>query len=305
MNKKWSILAIVTLVALLSLMLGVGVATEIRAQGDDSGVIYACVHNKSGKVRIVDPDESCKKHWTAIRLAAITEVGNATVPGDLQVQGGILRIGNSIVIDGTAGEDTIIADPGDTISFVDDNLATTGKVRVGEFVGDPPEKLLVVQPAGIDEPAIEGVQEGNGSAVVGRCVANNCWSPAIHGINSGGGVGVTGSSDGPDPSVEGFNHGDGMGVRGISQYGVGVRAVSTDGDNVLEAWAGDIQADPPGVELLFAVERVGYIRFPTISGGPPPDSDCDSLDEAGRMVVRTDGTTNLYVCTSTDGWVGK
>ena len=51
-----------------------------------------------------------------------------------------------------------------------------------------------------------------------------------------------------------------------------------------------------------------YIQFPTISGTTPPAADCDNFAEAGRVVVRTDGTTNLYVCTWTSGtgvWVGK
>lgn len=47
-----------------------------------------------------------------------------------------------------------------------------------------------------------------------------------------------------------------------------------------------------------------YIQFPTISGGPPSATDCDSMVEAGRIVVRTDGPPDLYVCTGTN-WVGK
>jgi hypothetical protein len=47
-----------------------------------------------------------------------------------------------------------------------------------------------------------------------------------------------------------------------------------------------------------------YIQFPTISGSAPPAADCDESSEYGRVVVRTDGTTNLYVCTAS-GWVGK
>ncbi len=49
----------------------------------------------------------------------------------------------------------------------------------------------------------------------------------------------------------------------------------------------------------------GYIQFPTIFGDTPPSTDCDETSEAGRIVVRTDGTTNLYICTGTTGWVGK
>ncbi|MGD1995585.1 MAG: beta-propeller fold lactonase family protein [Anaerolineae bacterium] len=48
-----------------------------------------------------------------------------------------------------------------------------------------------------------------------------------------------------------------------------------------------------------------YIQFPTITGSAPPAADCDEASEAGRIVVRTDGTTNLYICTGATGWVGK
>jgi len=49
----------------------------------------------------------------------------------------------------------------------------------------------------------------------------------------------------------------------------------------------------------------GYIVFPTISGSEPPSTDCDGAGEAGRAVVRTDGTTNLYLCRGATGWIGK
>jgi hypothetical protein len=48
-----------------------------------------------------------------------------------------------------------------------------------------------------------------------------------------------------------------------------------------------------------------YIQLPTITGMAPPGADCDETSEAGRMVVRTDGTINLYICTGIGGWVGK
>jgi hypothetical protein len=48
-----------------------------------------------------------------------------------------------------------------------------------------------------------------------------------------------------------------------------------------------------------------YIQFPTIDGAAPPSADCDEASEAGRIVVRTDGSTNLYICTGLSGWVGK
>jgi hypothetical protein len=36
-----------------------------------------------------------------------------------------------------------------------------------------------------------------------------------------------------------------------------------------------------------------------------PPADCNEAAEAGRMVVRTDGPVNLYICTGAAGWVGK
>ena len=49
----------------------------------------------------------------------------------------------------------------------------------------------------------------------------------------------------------------------------------------------------------------GYINFPTVSGAEPPSTDCDDAGEAGRAIVRTDGTTNLYICRGATGWIGK
>lgn len=48
-----------------------------------------------------------------------------------------------------------------------------------------------------------------------------------------------------------------------------------------------------------------YIQFPVTSGGPPPAADCDSASEAGRVIVRTDGPPDLYVCRGEAGWTGK
>jgi len=43
-------------------------------------------------VRIVDPEDSCKKKWTAIYLVAATDEGDSVVPGSLQVEGGLLKV---------------------------------------------------------------------------------------------------------------------------------------------------------------------------------------------------------------------
>jgi len=404
MNKKALIPAIVTLAALLAFVLGAGVATEIRAQGDDSSVIHACVHNKSGNVRIVDPDEPCKKNWTAIRLAAITEVGDATVPGDLQVQGGKLTVGtSSITIDDS--DDSITASSGE-ISFGNNDLITTGNVNANVVVGETTDNAASAiqgvhsgegnsvaavlgrnegggigvqgwadggKPAvegvhfgngvgvrgwtdgegqaveginegggvgvlgwadGPDNPAIEAVHAGNSSAIFARTGTDmDVDAPTIHARNEGGGVGVQGWADGRDAGVEGSNAGSGPGVAGIGLgepsipakpgEGVGVVAVSQHSPNIIEAYDGEGMPDPvppllTWVHLRFSVEResgdvyVGgilhgggsYIQIPAIEGEPDLN-DCDEEAEAGRIVVRTDGTANLYICTGLGGWVGK
>jgi hypothetical protein len=57
---------------------------------------------------------------------------------------------------------------------------------------------------------------------------------------------------------------------------------------------------PKGVQIVG-----NYLQVPTISGGAPPVSDCDSSAHAGRLIVRTDGPPDLYVCVGAGGWVGK
>jgi hypothetical protein len=46
-----------------------------------------------------------------------------------------------------------------------------------------------------------------------------------------------------------------------------------------------------------------FIKFGTING-TPDGSECDEAGEVGRAIVRTDGATDLLLCTAT-GWVVK
>lgn len=48
------------------------------------------------------------------------------------------------------------------------------------------------------------------------------------------------------------------------------------------------------------VKVTGYLKLKTITGASPA-ADCNEASEAGRVVVRTDGTVNLYVCRGTGG----
>ncbi|MBI4159738.1 hypothetical protein HY504_01095 [Candidatus Wolfebacteria bacterium] len=45
-----------------------------------------------------------------------------------------------------------------------------------------------------------------------------------------------------------------------------------------------------------------YIQVSTVTGSVPPSTDCNEAAEAGRMIVRTDGPKNLYICLGTGGW---
>lgn len=47
-----------------------------------------------------------------------------------------------------------------------------------------------------------------------------------------------------------------------------------------------------------------YIQFPARDTAPPT-ADCDSPLEAGRVVVRTNGPPDLYICRGASGWVSK
>jgi hypothetical protein len=76
------------------------------------------------------------------------------------------------------------------------------------------------------------------------------------------------------------------------------------GSMVLPVWA-RTEATKTASVPQSTLQVVGiYIQFPTITGAAPPDTDCDSPAEAGRVVVRTDGPTNLYLCTGSI-WVVK
>lgn len=51
---------------LLVVLLGAGAATVLRANGGNNSRIRACVNNWSGIVKIVGPEDSCRKNWTPI-----------------------------------------------------------------------------------------------------------------------------------------------------------------------------------------------------------------------------------------------
>ena len=46
-----------------------------------------------------------------------------------------------------------------------------------------------------------------------------------------------------------------------------------------------------------------YVQIPARAGAPPA-ADCDQVEEAGRVIGRTDGTPYVYICRGPAGWTG-
>ena len=65
-STKGSLLLVVALVALLA-----GVATAVNASSSGAGLIHSCVNSSSGEIKIVDPDEKCKKNWETTEWNAL------------------------------------------------------------------------------------------------------------------------------------------------------------------------------------------------------------------------------------------
>jgi hypothetical protein len=61
-----------------------------------------------------------------------------------------------------------------------------------------------------------------------------------------------------------------------------------------------VRVGPEGLQIVS-----GYLHLTTITGGAPAATDCESPAHTGRLVVRTDGPPDLYVCLGARGWVGK
>jgi hypothetical protein len=185
---------------------------------------------------------------------------------------------------------------------------------------------------GADGYGVFGVHYGSGVGVFGKSGAGGT---GLYGQSGNGGTGVRG--DGRTYGVYGTGatgvqgtSQNGNGVSGSSPLGNGVFGTSTDGAGVLGVSAGENTGNPgveghgdhgPGVAGYGGTAGIygqgpiagefhgdvtvegGYLRVKTVTGGAPPSTDCDQASEAGRIVVRTDGTTNAYVCTGA-AWAG-
>jgi hypothetical protein len=173
-----------------------------------------------------------------------------------------------------------------------------------------------------------------GSGVFGRHLATNGTNPGVNGgtdsasANATGVLGVV-TSIGPGSfsagvkgdnagtgangiGVWGTHHGAGWGVYGSSPKGRGVYGEATGTSGVNYGVIGKTSS-PSGYAAYFMGKvhitgnlEVGgpYAQLPDRTGAPPA-ADCDSSAEAGRVVVRTDGSLNLYICRGSAGWIAK
>jgi hypothetical protein len=173
---------------------------------------------------------------------------------------------------------------------------------------------------GVYGTGVTGVY-GNGSpGVKGESNSTSANAAGVQGtITSGtpgsGSAGVRGQNNGTGSNgvgVWGSQAGSGWGVYGSSPKGRGVfgYATGTSGVNYgvygrtgsSSGYAGYFQGR---VHVTGNLEVAGsYAQLPVRTGAPPA-ADCDSAAEAGRVVVRTDGSVNLYICRGTLGWIGK
>jgi hypothetical protein len=95
-----------------------------------------------------------------------------------------------------------------------------------------------------------------------------------------------------DPPIEG--HLGSLGIRNVRASACEIDVVTL----TQQGYVG-IGTEAPSSKLHVAGH---YVQWPSIAG-PPPAGDCTRTEHAGRMVVRTDGPLNVYVCTGTE-WIG-
>jgi hypothetical protein len=129
-------------------------------------------------------------------------------------------------------------------------------------------------------------------------------SAGVRGQNNGtggNGYGVYGSQAGTGFGVYGSSP-RGRGVYGYASRTTGVNYGVYGRSDSATGYGGYFQGR---VHVTGNLEVAGaYAQFPVRTGAPPA-TDCDSAAEAGRIVVRTDGSLNLYICRGATGWVGK
>jgi hypothetical protein len=240
-----------------------------------------------------------------IRINTTGEVGiGTTAPQALLDVAGQIRAGSGIKFgDGTTQTTAASSSPW-AASGTDIYNTNTGNVGIGTTTPNSRAALDVVSSGNIDKYIQLTNSDGGSTAQVGVQVYNGTESTAL--IHTGQNY----------VSTHVWDHSQGAYLRSSGAGGLALAAIHNNG--FISFHTGGLFA-PERARINSAgnfgigttnpnstLQVVGdYIQFPTITGSPPPDSDCDSAVQAGRVVVRTDGTTNLYICTGATGWVGK
>jgi hypothetical protein len=177
-------------------------------------------------------------------------------------------------------------------------VGVRGDGSTGVFGYSHDGDAIVAQTAdGTGISTVHNGSSGTGPGLIARTYSKSAGAYAIDGI-------VSTTTPGADSvAVRAEN-------KGTGQFGFGVWASHAGGGTGLYASSvsgvGVFGASSSGLagEFTGRVKVTGYLTLKTITGAPP-SADCNEATEAGRVVVRTDGTVNLYVCRGTGGWIGK
>ena len=62
----WKRLTIVSTTVMFLALLALGLVAQLAAHGGGDGLIHACVNDNSGEIKIVGPDDECKKNWSPL-----------------------------------------------------------------------------------------------------------------------------------------------------------------------------------------------------------------------------------------------
>lgn len=300
-------------IALSLLVMGAAHApAPARADGGQVTLIHACVKKANGTLRIVSPTGRCKNtetavHWPAATPQAFVGLGLSTTnPGQR------LHIGDGNLLLEGGGETALF--------FKRDQTFTGGPSGTSM---NPVFELGRIQGAGDGDPELRILYEDDD--IKAACPRPECAHSVLK-VDRKGIVASVKPERGShfegflEPGVDGVPlPGDPeplfrlnsfpsmqleMGPGGNQLTDVIIRREAANTVTVLTGNAATglterLRIGPDGVRVV-----VSYLQLSTVLGEPPA-SDCEASNHAGRVIVRTDGPPDLYVCAGAEGWIGK